>query len=58
MKKGMEMANRCGLREDYEKSTYHILTHYDMTKELWTFLLAVFGVVCGCFQALRNLLIQ
>ena len=52
------MANRCSLCKDSEESTDHILIHCDKTRELWTFSLAVFGLVWVFSTSVRNLLIE
>ena len=52
------MANRCSLCKDSEESTDHILIHCDKTRELWTFLLVVFGLVWVFSTSVRNLLIE
>ena len=52
------MVNRCNLCKDSEESTDHILIHCDKMRELWTFFLAVFGLVCVFLTSMRNLLLQ
>ena len=39
------MVNRSNLCKDSEQSADHILIHCAKTRELWTFLLALFGFV-------------
>ena len=45
MKRGWQMVNRSNLCKDSEQSADHILIHCAKTRELWTFLLALFGFV-------------
>ena len=39
------MVNKCNLCKDSEELVDHILIHCAKTRELWTFLLAFFGLV-------------
>ena len=52
------MVNRCNLCKENEESANHILIHCIKTRELWTFLLALFGVTWVFPALVRNLLLQ
>ena len=52
------MVNRCNLCKESEESIDHILIHCAKTRELWIFLLALFGVTWVFLDSVRNLLLQ
>ena len=52
------MVNRCNLCKESEELVDHILIHFVKTRELWTFLLAFFGVTWLFPNSVRNLLLQ
>lgn len=52
------MVNGCSLCKDSEELTDHILIHCDKTRELWTLLLATFGLVGVFLTSVRNLLLK
>ena len=58
MKRGWKMVNKCSFCKDTEEFANHILIHCDKTRNLWTFLLAVFGLVWVLPALVRNLLLQ
>ena len=52
------MVNKYNLCKESEESTNHILIHCAKTRELWIFLLVLFGVTWVFPVSLRNLLLQ
>ena len=52
------MVNRCSLYKDSEESVDHILIHCDKTREFWTLLLTIFGLVWVFLTSVRNLLLE
>ena len=58
MKRGCQIVNRCNLCKESEESTDHILIHCAKTRELWIFLLGLFGVAWVFPDLVRNLLLQ
>ena len=58
MKRGSSMVNGCSLCKDSEELTDHILIHCDKTRDLWTLLLATFGLVGVFLTSMRNLLLK
>lgn len=58
MKRGSSMVNGCSLCKDSEELTDHILIHCDKTRDLWTLLLATFGLVGVFLTSVRNLLLK
>ena len=52
------MVNKNNLCNNKEESTDHILIHYNKTRELWTFLLALFGLVWVFPTSMIDLLLQ
>ena len=58
MKRGCQIVNRFNLCKESEESTDNILIHCAKTRELWIFLLALFGVAWVFPDLVRNLLLQ
>ena len=58
MKRGWQMVNRCNFCKESEEAIDHILIHCTKTRELWIFLLALFGVAWVFQDLVRNLLLQ
>ena len=52
------MVNKYDLCKDDEESADHILIHCAKTRELWTFLLVLFGLVWVFPDSVRNLLLR
>ena len=52
------MVNRCNICKESEESTDHILIHCAKTRDLWIFLLALFGLTWIFLDSVSNLLLQ
>ena len=51
-KRGRSLANRCFLCAEGEETIDHLLIHCSKAKILWDLLLAIYGVIDGCFLPL------
>ena len=58
MKRGWQMTNRWNCCKDSEELVDCILIHYVKRRELWMFLLAIFGLVWVFPTLVRNLLLE
>ena len=58
MKRRWQMINRCNCCKDSEELVDCILIHYVKRRELWMFLLAIFGLVWVFPTLVRNLLLE
>ena len=58
IKRRWQMVNRCNFCKESEELADHILIHCTKRRELWIFLLALFGVAWVFPNSVRNLLFQ